>query len=186
MKIDQAVALSSARPYARAALEQAIEENQVAEWEILLQSAARISADDSMAALLSRPGVSRQALGDIYTDLLSDLLSPSQRRFIQLLASYGRLPVLDEIARLFQAGREAHDQAVTVRVRSAVPLDDWLQQKLASALASRLQQKVTLVPEVDPGLLGGVEVRVGDRVLDGTVRGKLQRMAEFVSGKGLG
>jgi len=181
MKTDQVTTI--ARPYAVAALAQAEADRNVPEWEATLNAAASVTRDPAVSTLLSWPGVDPMQLGRFYSEVLSKMLDPARSLFFQLLAEYRRLQALPEIARLFQKMREADEKKLTVEVRSAEVLLPAYQEKLAAVLAKRFGCEVTLACETDPGLLGGVLVRAGDIVLDGSVRGKLQRMIGFVSGK---
>lgn len=169
---------SIARPYALAAFEFAQEKNEVAAWETLLSSAATLVADPTMQQVLSSPKVTAEQLDKLFCDILSKQLSPASQNFIHLLAQNKRLALIPAIAELFKTYREAWEKSVSVEVISAVPLDEAYQAKLVTALTSRLQRKIQLECEVDPSVLGGVIVRAGDTVIDGSVRGKLTRLLE--------
>ena len=169
-----------ARPYATAVFEYALAEKDLQAWETLLQSATRITLNPSVAALLASPSVTTSQLIDLYCDLLASQLDAPKKNFIRLLAENERLSVLPDILTSFQASRAAQEKTVAVQVTSAVTLDDAYQQKLALALTKRLQRQVALQCKVDPALLGGVIVRAGDTVIDGSIRGKLARLNEFI------
>ncbi len=172
---------SIARPYALAAFEYALAKKELASWEKMLKTAATIVQNKLMTELLTSPKVTQNQIAEIFFDVLkSEQLDTEKKNFIRLLAVYKRLPVLPDIADLFSAYREAQEKMVTVEVFSAIPLDEVYRQKLSKALHARLKQQIDLQCKVDPALLGGVMVRVGDRVIDGTVRGKLTRLMDFI------
>lgn len=167
-----------ARPYAQAAFEYALAKSDLLAWEKMLKTAASIAADKDMARLLDSPRVTQKELANIFSDILAPALDVEKKNFISLLAEYERLTALPEIAELFAAYRADYEKTVTVQVTSAVKLDESYQQKFINALTKRLQRKVALDCRVDESLLGGVMVRAGDMVIDGSVRGKLNRLLE--------
>jgi F-type H+-transporting ATPase subunit delta len=96
---------------------------------------------------------------------------------VRLLADNGRLIVLPEIALLYEERRVASRGLREVLIRSAFPVDSTQEQALAAALARRFGGQVELTVEQDPDLIGGVEIRAGDLVIDDSVRGKLKQLA---------
>lgn len=169
-----------ARPYALAAFEFALATSELSAWENMLKLAAVVVQDASMEQLLSRPGVTQKQVAEIFCDILAKEMNDERSNFIRLLAEYNRLTTLPEIAALFAHYRAEHEKAVTVQVTSAIKLDDAYREKLIQALTKRLKRKISLECSIDETLLGGVLVRAGDWVLDGSIRGKLNRMNEFI------
>jgi F-type H+-transporting ATPase subunit delta len=167
-----------ARPYAVAAFEYAVEKQDMSAWEVFLQSAAKVAQDVSVQRLLSSPSVTREQLATFFCEILVSLLNTERKNFIQLLVEHDRLMVLPDIALLFGQYRAIQEKTSQAHVISAIPLDDAYQQKLIKVLTARLQRQVELQCEVDPLLLGGVIVRVDDKVIDGSIRGKLTRLLE--------
>jgi F-type H+-transporting ATPase subunit delta len=86
--------------------------------------------------------------------------------------------VLPDIANLFAYYRAEQEKNMTVQVASAVTLDQDYQKKLVTSLTKRLKRQISLQCTIDPTLLGGIVVRAGDSVIDGSVRGKLNRLYE--------
>lgn len=169
-----------ARPYALAAFEYALDNHDLLSWEIMLQTAAEIVKNKMMAQLLNNPNVSSKELAEMVCDILAKAKQSDEEKknFIHLLVEYDRLAVLPEIAQLFASYRANYEKRINVEVTSAIPLDDKYQQKFVDALTRRLKRKVTLDCKVDAALLGGAMIRAGDTVIDGTVRGKLNRLLE--------
>lgn len=167
-----------ARPYARAAFEYAVAKNDLASWEGILRSAAEMVQQKPIASLLSSPQMTTKQLTDLFCDVLEKLLDTEKRNFIHVLAVNKRLPVLPDIAALFASYRAEKEKTIQVNVSSAFPLDEPYKAKFINSLAKRLQRKVSLQCDVDATLLGGAIVRAGDLVIDGSVRGKLNRLLE--------
>lgn len=167
-----------ARPYARAAFEYALAQHALPKWEGMLLSAATLVAQDKIKLLLCSPDISSKQLVELFSDILAKILDPEKTNFIRLLAENKRLSVFPEIAALFTSYREDYEKVMDVKVISAIELNKSYQEKLVNKLTHRLQRRVSLQCEVDPSLLGGAIVRAGDMVIDGSVRGKLNRLLE--------
>jgi F-type H+-transporting ATPase subunit delta len=168
-----------ARPYALAAFECARDQQQIAEWKAFLMSAATVSRQPSVQRLLNDPERTPQALYDLFNDVLATIITSEQKNLVMLLAENKRLNVLPEIADGFNAHVAAYEKICTVRVVTAIAASEAFQQKIAKSLSIRTQREVKLHCEVDPGILGGAIIHIGDRVIDGSVRGKLTRLLEF-------
>ncbi|HSR66228.1 MAG TPA: F0F1 ATP synthase subunit delta [Xanthomonadaceae bacterium] len=165
--------LTLARPYARAAFAVARDENASATWSQALAFAARVSADPQVAALLGDP---RLADADAV-----DLLAPADagdafRRFLAMLAGNRRLALLPEIAGLFEELRAEAERVVKARVTSAEPLPAGELDVLKAALRKRFGREVEVETAVDPALIGGAVIDAGDVVIDGSLKGKLERL----------
>lgn len=167
-----------ARPYVSAAFEYALANKDVPAWEAMLEAAAIVSQDPYVAEHLSSPHVTKAQLVEFFCGILKPLLDANKTNFIHLLADNNRLGVLPDIAELFKVSHAAQEKKLNVEVISATELTEAYQQKLAIALSKRLQRQVEMQCEIDPTLLGGVIVRAGDLVIDGSVRGKLTRLRE--------
>jgi F-type H+-transporting ATPase subunit delta len=166
-----------ARPYAAAVFERAQETGQVAGWSDALGLLATIGADPDMARQIGNPNVPRETVRDIVLQVAGDTLPPEAANLVRLLARNDRLALLPELAVLFEAMRTAQQGLRAVQVRSAFALTKAEQQVLADALSARLGGSVELTVEQDKTLIGGVEIRVGDLVIDGSIRGKLEKLA---------
>jgi len=110
-------------------------------------------------------------------DLGGDTLPTEVRNLVKLLAENQRLSVLPEIAKVFEALETRNKGIRQVHIRSAYALDAQLQKLLAKSLKAKLNAEVELTVEKDASLIGGIEIRADDLVIDGSVRGKLQRLA---------
>ena len=166
-------ALTLARPYARAAYAAARDEARVDAWSQALGFAAQVAADPRVAGLLLNPGLGR--------DQAVALLSPqgaeaSFARFLGLLADAGRLPLLAEVAGLFEQLRAEEQHVVRATVTSATALSADEVETLRGALKRRFGRDVEVETDVDASLIGGAVIDAGDVVIDGSVKGKLARL----------
>jgi F-type H+-transporting ATPase subunit delta len=165
--------LTLARPYARAAFGVARDERALPAWSQALAFAARVAADPRVAMLLGDP---RLADADA-----AALLAPSDAgegfgRFLATLAANRRLPLLPEIAGLFEELRAEAERVVKARVTSASELPVGELDSLKAALRKRFGRDVEVETAVDPSLIGGAVIDAGDVVIDGSLKGKLERL----------
>ncbi len=166
-----------ARPYAQAVYQLARDTGQLAQWSEQLEFAAAVAKDGFMHGLLVSPRYSPAQLEEIVLAVCGDKLSDQGRNFIRLLAENRRLHLLPEIYAQFAKLRDDAERTLQARLISAQPVDSAAQEKIAEALGKRLNRKVTLTSEIDESLLGGAVIRAGDLVIDGSVRGRLERLA---------
>ncbi len=166
-----------ARPYAKAAFEYARDARAFAQWSQGLKIAAQIVADPRVAALTKDPTWTPADLAARIIDVAGDELDAGMQNFVRVLAANHRLLLLPEIAALYEAFRSAVENTVDVEVVSAVALNAAQADKLKDALSKRLKRDVRMRNSVDPALLGGAVVRAGDLVIDGSLKGRLQRLA---------
>jgi F-type H+-transporting ATPase subunit delta len=169
--------ISVARPYATAAFEFACLHKNIDYWQRLLSFAAQVSRDPQMVRLLTNPITAALGAG-ILQDICQTTLDRPAKNFMQLMAQNGRLLALTAVCERFTALQQAYEQQATVEVIAASPLTSEQLQRLSSALTQRLARSVTLHCRVDPTLLAGLMIRLGDWTLDGSVRGKLNRLAQ--------
>jgi F-type H+-transporting ATPase subunit delta len=166
-----------ARPYAKAAFEYARGAQSFAEWSQGLKAAAAIVADPRVAPLTKSPQWSAADLVSLITDVAGANLDAGMQNFVRVLAENRRLLLLPEIAAHYEALRSAVENTIDVEVVSAVPLSAAQADKLEQALSTRLKRRVRMQNSVDSTLLGGAVVRAGDLVIDGSLKGRLQRLA---------
>jgi F-type H+-transporting ATPase subunit delta len=166
-----------ARPYAKAAFEYAREAGAFAAWSQGLKTATEIVADPRVAALTKNPASTSAQQADLVTAVAGAKLDAGMQNFVRVLAENHRLLLLPEISAHYEELRSAVENTVDVAVISAVPLDAAQKQKLSAALSKRLKSEVRMQNSVDPALLGGAVVRAGDLVIDGSLKGRLERLA---------
>jgi len=166
-----------ARPYARAAFQEARADKRLGQWSEALRVGAAVVEDARVQDLLGNPHVSAQQLAQLVTDISGSQLNAHGHNFVQMLAENHRLAYLPEIAKLFDGLKDAEEGVVDVTVTSAAPLTDDQQRMLAEALSRKLKREVRLHATTDPALIGGAVLRAGDLVIDGSLRARLERIA---------
>jgi len=166
-----------ARPYARAAFEEASGAGALAAWSGALHTAALVVQDPRVEDLLGNPAVSVGELAQLIIDLAGPQLDEHGRNFVRTLADNRRLSFLPEISALFDQFKDQAEGIVDVTVTTAVPLEGSQLATLAAALQRRLRRQVRMQCTTDPRLIGGAVVRAGDLVIDGSVRTRLDRIA---------
>ena len=169
--------LTIARPYARAAFEEARQNGGLAPWSDALQAAALVVKDPRVATLLDDPRVKPEELARLVDDIAAAPLGEQGENFVRTLAHNHRLGYLPEIAELFATFKDEAEGVADVTVTSATALDEAQRAKIAAALERRLKRKVRLHCETDPALIGGAILRSGDLVIDGSLRTRLIRIA---------
>ena len=166
-----------ARPYARAAFESARDAGLLDEWERKLHVVAAMVANPQVRGCIGDP---RLTTAQISVLLLPDAESTDTTfaAFIATLTEYGRLRLLPEITALFDAFKREHGNVLRVVVRAAVAIDATQADALKGALKRRFQREIDLHTQIDAALIGGAVIDAGDIVIDGSVRGKLDRLAQ--------
>jgi F-type H+-transporting ATPase subunit delta len=166
-----------ARPYARAAFEEARAAKRLEPWSEALHIGATVVRDARVAALLGNPHVTPEELAQLVIGIAGRKLGEAGANFVRTLAANRRLAVLPEIAERFDTLKDAEQGVADVTVTSAAPLAAGQQQALSAALERRLKRTVRLRCETDPKLIGGAVLRAGDLVIDGSLRTRLERIA---------
>ena len=169
--------LTIARPYARAAFEEAREQQRLAAWSQSLEIAAAVVKDARVEALLGNPRVTSEQLAQLVIGIAGPELGEPGANFVRTLAANHRLGYLPEIAALFANLKDEAEGVADVTVTSAAALDEAQRTRLTTALERRLKRKVRLHCETDPALIGGAVLRAGDLVIDGSLRTRLERIA---------
>ena len=171
-----AESLTLARPYADAAFMIAVETNSLPDWSDAFSRLSSVMQAQEATELISNPRLSASSIGKLIGDAAGQL-SKEQRNFVQVLAENDRLSVLPEIANQFEEKRNRHENVLDVKVTSAYPLSGSQIADIVATLQSRYGCKVKATADVDSDLIGGVSIRVGDEVIDASVRGKLAQLA---------
>ncbi|HEY3786696.1 MAG TPA: F0F1 ATP synthase subunit delta [Steroidobacteraceae bacterium] len=166
-----------ARPYAKAAFEEARRANTLDQWSQTLRTAAIVVRDSRVKRLLGNPAVSKADLAAFVSDLTGPELDERRRNFVRTLADNRRLVYLPEISTLFDELKNEAQGVIDVTVTSAAPLANGQLEALSSALQKRLKLQIRLQCQVDPALIGGAVLRAGDLVIDGSLRTRLERIA---------
>lgn len=166
-----------ARPYAQAVFKLARDNGQLGHWSDTLGLLAAVARDDRVHPLLASPRLSPGEAEELILGICGEHLDAAGRNLVRLLAEKGRLIVLPFLAEQYEVLRATEEGTLDATIVSAKPLDEQHQATLEASLGQRLQRKVRLTSEIDETLMGGAIIRAGDLVIDGSVRGRLNRLA---------
>ncbi len=169
-----------ARPYANAVFDVAKADNELDLWSRMLILLAGAAKNETVQTLLADPEMEEEQKAYRLSAICGDDLNDRGRRFVQVLAANKRLALLPEVSGIFEALRAEEQSTLDVRVTSAYALSDAEAERLKTALTRRFQREINLSSEVDASLIGGAVIRAGDTVIDGSVRGKLSKLAENI------
>lgn len=172
---------SIARPYAIAAFRQAREEGALERWSEMLQFLRAVVSDPAIADIIANPRVERTKLIELISDIGSKTLSKTAGNFLKVLVYQGRLTQMPEIAELFEEQRREEEAKTRVEVVSAFKLSPEYADAIAQVMAKRLAREVDLTVRIDKSIIGGVIIRAGDLVIDASLRGRLQQLAQELS-----
>jgi F-type H+-transporting ATPase subunit delta len=172
-----AEAATIARPYAKAAFMSARDTKALPAWSQALQKSSALVADARVADLLTNPKMSIDQVVSMFAGLGGDPIDAHWQNFVRLLAQNKRLHVLPDITARFELLRAQYENELDVQVTSAVAMSGAQQTTLSTALKKRFKRDIRMSTSIDPTLLGGAVIRAGDLVIDGSINGRLQRMA---------
>lgn len=176
-----AEAITVARPYAQAAFDEARELGELKSWSDMLQSLAQAVINPEVRAIITSPRIIKSQLLDLILALSGDKVSEIQQSFVKLLIEGQRLTLLPEIVILFEIMRAEAEKNVDVLVTSAFDLSEVQKKKISEALQKRMGREIRLSCETDRKLLGGIVIRAGDKVIDGSARTHLSELANALA-----
>jgi F-type H+-transporting ATPase subunit delta len=171
-----------ARPYAKAAFETAREAGALAAWAEGLRTAAEIVLDPRVTELVKNPELPAATVADFVIGVGAAKLDDRMKNFLRVLAENHRLPLLPEIVAHYESLKAQVENTVDVELISAVKLDPAEIEKMTAALRERLKRRINMHNSVDASLLGGAVIHAGDLVIDGSVRGRLERLRTELTG----
>jgi F-type H+-transporting ATPase subunit delta len=166
-----------ARPYAEAAFELARAANALPAWSSMLRYLSSVVADPAMERSLDNPKFTAGDKESLILSVCGDKLDAMACRFVRVLVEADRVTVLPQISALFDDLRNDTEGVAPARIDSAFPLTDAQVAELKEALEKRFGKKIEATVNVDPELVGGARITVGDTVIDASVRAQLQSMA---------
>ncbi len=170
-------AITTARPYAQAAFDEAQKLAALKSWSEMILSLAEAIEHPEVRALASSPKVSKKQLDSLMEGFLGATATVQQRNFVRVLVDNQRLLLLPEIAAHFEVMKAEAEKTVNVVVDSAFELSAAQQDKIAASLKARMGREIKLVCKINKELLGGIVIRAGDKVIDGSARTRLGEMA---------
>ncbi len=172
---------SMARPYAKAVFELAQEAKSFDAWAVALNQLSAISLDEDFSTLVNDPRIENNRIIDLMIELSKDVLPIGGENFIKLLVENDRLAALTDIEILYSELMAQAQQSVNASVVTAIALTDVQKASLEAALEARLGLKVTLEETIDETLIGGAIVKAGDLVIDGSAKGRIDKLATVLA-----
>ena len=170
-----------ARPYARAVFETARDNSSKPNWSEALQLMSLVASDPTMKKMLDNPKMTKAQKGEVFTDVCSDKIDDAAKNLIALLAENNRLSICPAIAEQFEVLKSADEGVVDAEVTSAMPLDSDQESALKESLKKKLGSDVSLTISVDESLIGGVIVKAGDMVIDGSIRTQIAALSNALN-----
>lgn len=167
-----------ARPYANAVFELAKRDNNLEQWARMLSVLDATIRHETVALLLDSPDMPANAKAYRLAEVCGDELDDRGKKFLQSLAEHDRLSLISEVREQFEELRAEEQKSLEVEVISAYPLSDTQGEALKQALNRKFDKEIAIESRVDQSLIGGAVIRAGDMVIDGSIRGKLQKLAE--------
>jgi F-type H+-transporting ATPase subunit delta len=172
-----AESVTIARPYAEAVFQLADAAGTLKQWSETLARTAAIAANPDMLQAMGNPELTADQLYGLFASIAGAALFAESQNLVHVLIENRRLASLPEIRNLFEELKNEREGTVEAQIASAFPLEGDALAGLVADLEKRFKRKIQPVVSVDPGLIGGVSIQVGDEVIDGSVRGKLASMA---------
>jgi F-type H+-transporting ATPase subunit delta len=173
-----------ARRYSQAIFRMALQEKDLNRWQTDLRKVATLLKDSALAALIANPKITGEEKSKTLAQRLGEI-NPLVIKLVLLLATKGKVAAIDDIAEEYQAlvdnyrGIEGTEIA---EITTAIPLDDADKLKIAQRITEIVGKPVQLRPKVDPAIIGGIIIRVGDKLIDGSLRSKLAALRKDLGG----
>ncbi|WP_259430982.1 F0F1 ATP synthase subunit delta [Coxiella burnetii] len=184
-----ALHLTLARPYAKAAFADGQKANQLEAWLAVFTAFSKIIKNKEVARQIINPKFSDKEIKTLLFDLIQTIEPESTKQlkdkidhFLQLLIDEKRLMILPDIALVYQQLLNKYQDIIEASVTYVFPLNDEHRQQIKKQLEKRFNAEVKLKMIKDESLLGGVIIRAGNWVMDGSIKGKLTRLAENLKG----
>lgn len=175
-----------ARRHAQAVFRTALDKKELNRWQSDLRKIVSLVKDDALFAFLENPEVSFDSKAKVLSERLGDI-NPLALKLVSLLVAKGRLGMIDDIADEYQRLLDNYrgiEGAEVAEVTTAIPLDDEDRLRLAQRLTSIVGKPVVLKPKVDSSLIGGIIIKVGDKLIDGSIRSKLVALKKVLGEAG--
>lgn len=164
-------------------MELALQRDEVERWQQDLALLQDIWSDPVIRAYLEDVRLSKQKRLDRARQTLGSRISPLALNLVLLLLSRGRSSLIPYIVRRFEELQRARTEEVLAQVTSAQPLTGDQRRNLIDQLKRQTGQEVTLEEAVDPSIMGGLVIKIGDQLLDVSVAGAIRRLREQVVGR---
>ena len=166
-----------ARPYAEAVFDRARETGSLDQWSEMLAFVAAIMQDHGLKAMVGNPNMTDAQITELVLDIAGDRVSEEGANLVRLLVENDRLGVVQQIAEQFEELKSREEGRLDVLVTTAFPLSEAQSGAIATALKTKLGRDINITSVEDPELIGGMHIRAGDLVIDGSVQGQLKQLA---------
>ena len=179
-----------ARPYAQAVFEVARENDALAELSATLSAAKALLGDGQVVTFLGQPSLNDGQRLEFLQGLFAEAVgkgsvfaggSQHGTNFLKLLLENGRVAVLPEISEQFEALKAKVENSIDAVITSAAPVSEAQQKAIASSLSKKLGRDVRISTQIDENLIGGAVIRAGDVVIDGSLRARLEGLANALT-----
>lgn len=165
-----------ARPYATAVFKQAKQSKKTGQWSEELALIKVIVAHDEMVKIVNNPKIAKAKLAELILGIAENKISFEGTNFLKLLIQNNRLVLLPEIVKIYEQKKAEAEGYLEVDVLTAYPFTKETNQKFSKTLEKSFNKEIHMKVTVDKSLIGGVVVRAGDKVIDGSIRGQLQQL----------
>ncbi|MEY8193846.1 MAG: F0F1 ATP synthase subunit delta [Cycloclasticus sp.] len=167
-----------ARPYAEAVFLMADEKGRIDQWSDMLEFLKQVTSDELFKKVSNNPKVSSSALEGVVLDICEGQMDEEGLNLIKLLIKNNRLQLASEIAEQYEVKKSEKCGLLDVTVTSAFPMSDSDKESLGKSLSESFGKKVKISVEEDSSLIGGIVIRAGDKVIDGSLSGQIQQLAK--------
>ena len=170
-----------ARPYAKALFEVYAEGGKLAEGETVANALSAAVGNEQIADLIGHPKVADADLQGLIEAACGDALDGEGKNLLKLLIANDRLAIAPALAEQYAVLKAQAESRIDVHVTAAKPMSDDAKAALTDALAKRLGRQVDMTVTTDEALIGGAVIRAGDMVIDGSVKGRVARIAQTLA-----
>ncbi|MBG7602000.1 MAG: F0F1 ATP synthase subunit delta [Gammaproteobacteria bacterium] len=170
-------ATTIARPYAEAVFALANADGTLDQWSEMLDFVASLMQNSTMRRLVNEPSQVKSQISELIVGIGADKLTTEEQNLVRLLAENGRLQIASEIAQRYESLKNRERGVLDVDVATAFPLDEKELQSIATILKNKLGRDIRITSTQEPALIGGVVIHAGDLVIDSSVQGQLNKLA---------
>ena len=175
-----------ARPYASAVFDIASNKDMLKEWSVFLKKASKLLDQQDIKTLIKTPGLNKKTIAEIFFEASVEEGETSENKelfsnFLNVLSENKRLNIITMVSSQFEQKKQQAEQVSEVLLSSAAALSEEDVEEIKQALSKKLGKKIELKNSVDESLIGGALIKIGDHMIDGSVRSQLKKMTRFLT-----
>lgn len=175
-----------ARPYASAVFDIASNKDTLKEWSIFLKKTSKLLDQQDIKTLIKTPGLNKKTIAEIFFEASVEESETSENKelfsnFLNVLSENKRLNIITMVSSQFEQKKQQAEQVSEVLLSSAAALSEEDVEEIKQALSKKLGKKIELKNSVDETLIGGALIKIGDHMIDGSVRSQLKKMTRFLT-----